>query len=152
MAINDDISEGGAHADFRQFFDGRRDGQRFGGRQDRRTDQGHDDGGLPQADVIDESARQPVLVDFWAPWCGPCKQLTPVIEKVVKAAGGKVRLVKMNIDEHPEIAGQLGIQSIPAVIAFQRASRSMASWARCPKARSRPSSSASSARSAPRRR
>ncbi len=71
-------------------------------------------------DVIAESARQPVLVDFWAPWCGPCRQLTPVIEKVVKAAGGKVKLVKMNIDEHPQIAGQLGIQSIPAVIAFQR--------------------------------
>src|SRR3954468_12882877 len=71
-------------------------------------------------DVIAESAQQPVLVDFWAPWCGPCKQLTPVIEKAVKAAGGKVKLVKMNIDEHPQIAGQLGIQSIPAVIAFQR--------------------------------
>ena len=71
-------------------------------------------------DVIAESAKQPVLVDFWAPWCGPCKQLTPVIEKAVKAAGGKVKLVKMNIDEHPQIAGQLGIQSIPAVIAFQR--------------------------------
>src|SRR5918998_636003 len=71
-------------------------------------------------DVIAESMKQPVLVDFWAPWCGPCKQLTPVIEKAVKAAGGKVKLVKMNIDEHPQIAGQLGIQSIPAVIAFQR--------------------------------
>jgi putative thioredoxin len=71
-------------------------------------------------DVLTESMRQPVLVDFWAPWCGPCKQLTPVIEKVVKAAAGKVKLVKMNIDEHPQIAGQLGIQSIPAVIAFQR--------------------------------
>ncbi len=71
-------------------------------------------------DVIAESMRQPVLVDFWAPWCGPCKQLTPVLEKAVKAAGGKVRLVKMNIDEHPGIAGQLGIQSIPAVIAFTR--------------------------------
>jgi putative thioredoxin len=69
-------------------------------------------------DVIEESKRQPVLVDFWAPWCGPCKQLTPVLEKVVKAARGKVRLVKMNIDEHPAVAGQLGIQSIPAVIAF----------------------------------
>jgi putative thioredoxin len=69
-------------------------------------------------DVIEESKRQPVLVDFWAPWCGPCKQLTPVIEKVVKAAKGKVKLVKMNIDEHPAIPGQLGIQSIPAVIAF----------------------------------
>jgi putative thioredoxin len=69
-------------------------------------------------DVIEESKRQPVLVDFWAPWCGPCKQLTPIIEKVVKAAKGKVKLVKMNIDEHPAIPGQLGIQSIPAVIAF----------------------------------
>ena len=71
-------------------------------------------------DVIAESAKQPVLVDFWAPWCGPCKQLTPVIEKAVKAAGGKVKLVKMNIDEHPQIPGQLGIQSIPAVIAFTK--------------------------------
>jgi putative thioredoxin len=69
-------------------------------------------------DVIEESKRQPVLVDFWAPWCGPCKQLTPILEKTVKAAKGKVRLVKMNIDEHPAVAGQLGIQSIPAVIAF----------------------------------
>ena len=71
-------------------------------------------------DVIAESMNRPVLVDFWAPWCGPCKQLTPVLEKVVTAAAGKVVLVKMNIDEHPSIAGQLGIQSIPAVIAFQR--------------------------------
>ncbi len=71
-------------------------------------------------DVIAESMKQPVLIDFWAPWCGPCKQLTPVIEKVVKAAGGKVKLVKMNIDEHPQIPGQLGIQSIPAVIAFKQ--------------------------------
>lgn len=71
------------------------------------------------ADVIQESRRQPVLVDFWAPWCGPCKQLTPQLEKAVQAAGGKVKLVKMNIDDHPSIAGQLGIQSIPAVIAFK---------------------------------
>jgi putative thioredoxin len=71
-------------------------------------------------DVIAESARQPVLVDFWAPWCGPCKQLAPVLEKAVRAAKGKVKLVKMNIDEHPQIPGQLGIKSIPAVIAFQR--------------------------------
>jgi putative thioredoxin len=69
-------------------------------------------------DVIDESRQQPVLVDFWAPWCGPCKQLTPALEKAVRAAKGKVKLVKMNIDEHPTIAGQMGIQSIPAVIAF----------------------------------
>src|SRR5689334_23451823 len=69
-------------------------------------------------DVIEESKRQPVLVDFWAPWCGPCKQLTPVLEKAVKAAKGKVKLVKMNIDDHPAIPGQMGIQSIPAVIAF----------------------------------
>jgi len=73
-----------------------------------------------RVDVIAESARQPVLVDFWAPWCGPCKQLTPIIEKVVKGAGGKVKLVKMNIEEFPEIAGQLGVKSIPAVIAFQK--------------------------------
>ena len=71
-------------------------------------------------DVIAESMRQPVLVDFWAPWCGPCKQLGPIIERVVAGAGGKVKLAKMNIDDHPDIAGQLGIQSIPAVIAFQR--------------------------------
>ncbi len=69
-------------------------------------------------DVIEESKHQPVLVDFWAPWCGPCKQLTPILEKVVKAAKGKVKLVKMDIDKHPEIPGQMGIQSIPAVIAF----------------------------------
>lgn len=71
------------------------------------------------ADVIQESRKQPVLVDFWAPWCGPCKQLQPALEKLVAAAGGRVKLVKMNIDEHPAIAGQLGIQSIPAVIAFK---------------------------------
>jgi putative thioredoxin len=69
-------------------------------------------------DVIEESRRQPVLVDFWAPWCGPCKQLTPVLEKAVKGAKGKAKLVKMDIDEHPSIPGQMGIQSIPAVIAF----------------------------------
>ena len=70
------------------------------------------------ADVIEESRRRPVVVDFWAPWCGPCRQLTPALEKTVRAAGGKVRLVKVNIDENPRIAGQLRIQSIPAVYAF----------------------------------
>lgn len=69
-------------------------------------------------DVIEESKRQPVLIDFWAEWCGPCRQLTPIIEKAVRAAGGKVKLVKMNIDHHPAIPQQMGIQSIPAVIAF----------------------------------
>ena len=69
-------------------------------------------------DVIEESKRQPVLVDFWAEWCGPCKQLGPVLEKIVRAAKGKVKLVKMDIDKHPSIPGQLGIQSIPAVFAF----------------------------------
>ena len=70
-------------------------------------------------DVIEESKPRPVLVDFWAPWCGPCKTLTPVLEKVVKAAKGKVKLVKMNIDEHPQVSQQLGIQSIPTVFAFK---------------------------------
>jgi len=69
-------------------------------------------------DVIEESKRQPVLIDFWAPWCGPCRQLTPILEKAVRGAKGRVKLVKMNIDEHPAIPGQMGIQSIPAVIAF----------------------------------
>jgi putative thioredoxin len=72
-----------------------------------------------RADVLEASRTVPVLVDFWAPWCGPCKQLTPVLEKAVSAAKGKVKLVKMNIDDHPQIPGQLGIQSIPAVIAFK---------------------------------
>lgn len=69
-------------------------------------------------DVVEESRTRPVLVDFWAPWCGPCRQLTPVIEKVVRAAKGKVRLAKMNTDEHPAVAQQLGIQSLPTVYAF----------------------------------
>jgi putative thioredoxin len=70
-------------------------------------------------DVIEASKTVPVLVDFWAPWCGPCKQLGPVLEKIVKAANGSVKLVKMNIDEHPDVAGQMGVQSIPAVFAFK---------------------------------
>jgi len=73
-----------------------------------------------RADVLDASMRNLVLVDFWAPWCGPCKQLAPVIERIVAATGGKVALVKMNIDNDPSIADQLGIKSIPAVVAFQR--------------------------------
>jgi putative thioredoxin len=71
-----------------------------------------------KADVIDSSLEAPVLVDFWAPWCGPCRSLSPNIEKVVKEKAGKIRLVKINIDENPSIAGQLGVQSIPAVFAF----------------------------------
>jgi len=72
------------------------------------------------ADVIEASRSAPVLVDFWAPWCGPCRQLTPAIERQVQAAGGKVRLVKINIDENPAVAGQLGVRSIPAVFAFDQ--------------------------------
>ncbi|MGH6897583.1 MAG: thioredoxin [Geminicoccaceae bacterium] len=70
-------------------------------------------------DVIQASREQPVIVDFWAPWCGPCKQLGPILERVVKNAGGKVRLVKINIDESPELAQQLRIQSIPMVYGFK---------------------------------
>ncbi len=71
-------------------------------------------------DVIEVSKDTPVLVDFWAPWCGPCKTLGPVIEKVVGEKAGKVKLVKVNIDENPQIAGQLGVRSIPAVFAFDK--------------------------------
>jgi putative thioredoxin len=70
-------------------------------------------------DVVNASMETPVMVDFWAPWCGPCRTLTPIIEKVVLAAKGKVKLVKINIDENPAYAGQLRVQSIPAVFAFK---------------------------------
>ncbi len=71
------------------------------------------------SDVIEGSKTALVLVDFWATWCGPCKQLTPVIEKVVTEAAGAVKLVKMDIDKYPEVAGQMGVQSVPAVFAFK---------------------------------
>jgi putative thioredoxin len=70
------------------------------------------------ADVIDASQSTPIIVDFWAPWCGPCKQLTPVLEKVVREARGAVRLVKINTDENQELAAQMRVQSIPSVFAF----------------------------------
>lgn len=72
------------------------------------------------ADVIEASRHAPVIVDFWAPWCGPCRTLGPPLEKAVLAAGGAVRLVKINIDENPGVAGQLGVRSIPAVYAFDQ--------------------------------
>lgn len=78
------------------------------------TDQGF------MADVVEASREQPVIVDFWAPWCAPCKTLAPALERAVRAAGGAVKLVKINIDEHSGVAGQLGVRSIPAVFAFDQ--------------------------------
>ena len=72
------------------------------------------------ADVIDASMDTPVVVDFWAPWCGPCKTLGPALEKVIRATRGKVRMVKINIDENQQLAAQMRIQSIPAVYAFHQ--------------------------------
>ena len=70
------------------------------------------------AEVVDESTKLPVVVQFWAPWCGPCKQLGPVLEKVVAAANGKVKMVRVNIDDNQQIAQQLRVQSVPTVYAF----------------------------------
>ena len=70
------------------------------------------------AEVVEGSSQQPVIVQFWAPWCGPCKQLGPVLEKVVAAANGKVKMVRVNIDDNQQIAQQLRVQSVPTVYAF----------------------------------
>ena len=70
-------------------------------------------------DVIDQSTKIPVVVDFWAPWCGPCKQLSPTLDKLAREYGGKIQLVKINVDENQELATQMRVQSIPMVVAFK---------------------------------
>ena len=70
-------------------------------------------------DVIDQSTNIPVVVDFWAPWCGPCKQLSPTLDKLAREYGGKIQLVKINVDENQELATQMRVQSIPMVVAFK---------------------------------
>jgi thioredoxin 1 len=72
-----------------------------------------------QFEELVEQAQGPVLVDFWAPWCGPCKMLGPVIEEVASEAGDKAKIYKINIDDNPQVAGKLGISSIPTVVVFR---------------------------------
>ncbi|GER05977.1 hypothetical protein JCM17843_02870 [Kordiimonadales bacterium JCM 17843] len=91
-------------------------------------------------DVLEGSKTRPVLVDFWATWCEPCKQLTPVLEKLVRESKGKIALIKVDIDKNQQIAAQLQIQSVPTVYAFYQASRWMPFRGPCRKARSAASS------------